>query len=353
MAEEFDIIRVNLLPVAGTITDNDMIIISQGGRAKRALPSTMKGKQGDPGLSAFLGISDKYILWKQGADGTWQNLIEIEALRGPKGEKPLFRKIDGTLQMKYEGEQDSAYKDIFDREELKMNFSDLTAEEVDSLKLHFSDLTEEDIQELQKPAQEVADELNEVKVAFEEFSETAALAESNRVEAEKQRVEIEKLRAEAETSRISAEVLREDSEKLRDQAETERTQAESLRISQEEERTERENTRIAEEQLRINAEKEREEAEIERKTAEELREQNTNRVIQDSEEAAEKAKTTTALMDELNAHPMKPQAGLWYRWNPDTDTYENTGIQAKGDPGQSFKIIGEYDTLDDLKKLCS
>ena len=349
MAEEFDIIRVNLLPVAGTITDNDMIIISQGGRAKRALPSTMKGKQGDPGLSAFLGISDKYILWKQGADGTWQNLIEIEALRGPKGEKPLFRKIDGTLQMKYEGEQDSAYKDIFDREELKMNFSDLTAEEVDSLKLHFSDLTEEDIQELQKPAQEVADELNEVKVAFEEFSETAALAESNRVEAEKQRVEIEKLRAEAETSRISAEVLREDSEKLRDQAETERTQAESLRISQEEERTERENTRIAEEQLRINAEKEREEAEIERKTAEELREQNTNRVIQDSEEAAEKAKTTTALMDELNAHPMKPQAGLWYRWNPDTDTYENTGIQAKGDPGQSFKIIGQYDTLDDLK----
>lgn len=62
MAEEFEIIRANLLPAAGTITDNDMILIIQGGRPKRALPSAMKGKQGDPGLSAFLGINDKYIL---------------------------------------------------------------------------------------------------------------------------------------------------------------------------------------------------------------------------------------------------------------------------------------------------
>ncbi|MFQ9021177.1 MAG: hypothetical protein ACLR6J_06920 [Parabacteroides merdae] len=34
--------------------------------------------------------------------------------------------------------------DIFDREELKMKFSDLTPAEVDQLKLHFSDLTETD-----------------------------------------------------------------------------------------------------------------------------------------------------------------------------------------------------------------
>ena len=43
MAEEFEIIRANLLPAAGTITDNDMILIIQGGRPKRALPSAMKG----------------------------------------------------------------------------------------------------------------------------------------------------------------------------------------------------------------------------------------------------------------------------------------------------------------------
>ena len=30
MVEEFEIIRANLLPAAGTITDNDMILIIQG-----------------------------------------------------------------------------------------------------------------------------------------------------------------------------------------------------------------------------------------------------------------------------------------------------------------------------------
>ena len=161
MAEELEIIRANLLPAAGTITDNDMILIIQGGRPKRALPSAMKGKQGDPGLSVFLGVNDKDILWKQGANGAWQNLLEIEKLRGPKGEKPIFRKLNGTLQMKYEGEPDSAYVDIFDREELKMKFSDLTPAEVDQLKLHFSDLTEADKAELMNPATDAAKEVRE------------------------------------------------------------------------------------------------------------------------------------------------------------------------------------------------
>ena len=173
MAEEFEIIRANLLPAAGTITDNDMILIIQGGRPKRALPSAMKGKQGDPGLSAFLGINDKYILWKQGANGAWQNLLEIEKIRGPKGEKPVFRKLNGTLQMKYEGEPDSAYVDIFDREELKMKFSDLTPAEVDQLKLHFSDLTETDKAELMKPATDAAKEVREQMSQIKEEANTA------------------------------------------------------------------------------------------------------------------------------------------------------------------------------------
>ena len=98
--EEFEVIRANLLPAAGTITDNDMILIVQGGKPKRALPSAMMGKQGDPGLSAFLGVNDTYVLWKQGASGAWQTLFALEKIRGPKGEKPKFRKVDGTLQMK-------------------------------------------------------------------------------------------------------------------------------------------------------------------------------------------------------------------------------------------------------------
>ena len=138
---EFDIIYANALPAATNVTDNDMILIIQAGRPKRALPSTMKGRPGDPGLSVYLGVDATSILWKQGPSGTWQNLISLEKIRGPKGEKPLFRKVEGTLQLKYENEPDSAYKSIFDREELKMKFSDLTAEERDLLRLHYSDLT--------------------------------------------------------------------------------------------------------------------------------------------------------------------------------------------------------------------
>lgn len=454
MAEEFEIIRANLLPVAGTITDNDMIIIAQGGRVKRALPSAMKGKQGDSGLNAFLGVNDRYILWKQGVNGAWQNLLEIEKIRGPKGEKPLFRKVGGTLQMKYEGEPDTAYINIFDREDLKMKFSDLTAEEVDILKLHFSDLTEEDIKELQKPARDAADELNKVKVAFEEFSKTTVLAESNRVKAEEQRVAIEKLRVEAETARAFAETLREDAEELRDQAETERINAETIRkeaennrvfveglrvdeeakraaaehiriqseqgriteegkrieaenarivaeslrdkseeqrdeaeklrdqseivrisdefdrdtaeqerikketerneseqerITKEAQRIQREDARIVEEQLRINAEKAREESETGREIAEEEREKNTTQAILASEEATEKANAATAITLDLNAHPMKIMGGIWFEWNVAEQKYENTGIQAKGDVGSSFRIIGRYDTLDELE----
>lgn len=156
MAQDFDVVSANLLPAATSVTDNDMILIIQSSRVKRALPSAMKGKPGDPGLSPYLGVTENYVQWKQGASGAWQNLIALDNLRGPKGEKPLFRKQGGVLQMKYEGEPNSAYQNIFDREELKLQFSDLTASEIDQLKLHFSDLTEENKAELMKPATDAA-----------------------------------------------------------------------------------------------------------------------------------------------------------------------------------------------------
>lgn len=454
MEEEYEIVRANMLPPATSVSDNDMLLVVQGGRLKRVPPSLMKGTKGDQGLSSYLGVSAAFIQWKLGINGAWQNLIEIEKLRGPKGEKPLFRKVGGTLQMKYEGEPDSAYKNIFDREELKMKFSDLTAEEVDLLRLHFSDLSEAEIKELQKPAQDAADELNKVKTAFEEFSKTTVLAESNRVKAEEQRVEIEKLRVKAETARVSAESLREDAEELRDQTETERINAEAARkeaesnrvlieglrvdeetkraaaelirlqseqgrvteegkrvevekdrvaaetlrdqsekerdkaeglrdqaeseraseevdrdtaereritketerdeaeqerISAETTRNDREDGRIVEEQLRKKAELARKEAEAGRVTAEELREQNTTQAILDTEDATKKAKAATVITLDLNAHPMKIMGGIWFEWSVVDQEYKNTGIQAKGDTGSSFKIVGRYDTLDELK----
>ncbi|WP_303140931.1 CotH kinase family protein [uncultured Parabacteroides sp.] len=233
MAEEFEIIRANLLPAAGTITDNDMILIIQGGRPKRALPSAMKGKQGDPGLSAFLGISDKYILWKQGANGTWQNLLEIEKIRGPKGEKPVFRKLNGTLQMKYEGEPDSAYVDIFDREELKMKFSDLTPAEVDRLKLHFSDLTETDKAELMKPATDAA---KEVREEMDVITGEANTLKTDLRQLEATVEEQEEIRENSYTQWQAKEQARQNDELKRKETEAARVLAEAERARKEAER---------------------------------------------------------------------------------------------------------------------
>lgn len=166
--EKFDVVRAQNLPLATIISDNDMLLVVQGGYLKRALPSAMKGKKGDAGLSAYLGVTATYIVWRQGASGVWQNLLEIEKLRGPKGEKPIFEKRNGCLMMKYEGQPDSAFVNIFDREELKMKFSDLTPAEVNLLKLHFSDLTAEDIKALQQPATEAAAEVREEMVQISE-----------------------------------------------------------------------------------------------------------------------------------------------------------------------------------------
>lgn len=159
--EKFDVVRAQNLPLATIISDNDMLLVVQGGYLKRALPSAMKGKKGDAGLSSYLGVTATYIQWKQGASGAWQNLLEIEKLRGPKGEKPIFEKRNGCLMMKYEGQPDSAFVNIFDREELKLKFIDLTPAEVDKLKLHFSDLTEADIIALQKPATDAGSEVRQ------------------------------------------------------------------------------------------------------------------------------------------------------------------------------------------------
>lgn len=195
-------------------------------------------------------------------------------------------------------------------------------------------------------------------------------SEQGRVTEEGKRVEVEKARVIAETLRDRSETERDKAEGLRDQAEfaraseeadrdtaeqeritkeTERIEAENLRIAAETTRSEKEDGRIVEEQLRVNAEKARKEAEAGRVTAEEEREQNTVQAILDTEEATKNAKVATAITIDLNAHPMKIMGGIWFEWSVADQEYKNTGIQAKGDTGSSFKIVGRYDTLDELK----
>ncbi|WP_300761685.1 hypothetical protein [uncultured Parabacteroides sp.] len=83
----------------------------------------------------------------------------------------------------------------------------------------------------------------------------------------------------------------------------------------------------------------------------------TDQVRQDTQtvkESTEQVKTETEAVkqntEELNAHPMKIMGGIWFVWSLEKHEYENTGIQAKGDTGSSFKIIGRYDTLAELEE---
>ena len=222
MAEEFDIVRAQNLPVATNVSDNDMLLVVQGGFLKRVLPSLMKGKPGDPGLSVYLGVTDTYIQWRQGPSGTWQNLVSLEKIRGPRGEKPLFRKLNGTLQLKYEGEPDSAYKNIFDREELKLKFSELTPAEVDLLRFHFSDFTAENKAELMKPATDAA---ADARAEITNMRQMEATVSGN-----------EETRENSYTQWQAKEQARQNDEIKRQEAAAAATEAERLRVLKEVER---------------------------------------------------------------------------------------------------------------------
>lgn len=182
-----------------------------------------------------------------------------------------------------------------------------------------------------------------------EEEQKRATAEALRDKSETNRDEAEELRDRAETLRASEEVDRDTAEQDRLWEEQERINAEMLRISKENTRIETEGARIVEEQLRKIAEQKRKDAEAGRETAEEAREVNTTQAILDTEEATKNAKVATAITLDLNAHPMKIMGGIWFEWNVKDQEYKNTGIQAKGNVGSSFKIIGRYDTLDELK----
>lgn len=222
MAEEFDIVRAQNLPAATSVSDNDMLLVVQGGTLKRVIPSLMKGRPGDPGLTPYLGVTDTYIRWRQGASGTWMDLISLEKIRGPRGEKPLFRKLNGTLQMKYEGEPDSAYKNIFDREELKLKFSELTPAEVDLLRLHFSDLTDANKAELMKPATDAAADARKEITNMRQLEATVEEQEEARENFYSQVQAKEQARQNDEIKRQEAAAAQAEAERLRELKETER-----------------------------------------------------------------------------------------------------------------------------------
>ena len=85
METELQVIHANLLPAASTVSDADMILIIQGGRPKRALPSAMKGEKGDRGDSVSLRATSAAIQWKIGEEDAWRELFDFSTIRGEKG----------------------------------------------------------------------------------------------------------------------------------------------------------------------------------------------------------------------------------------------------------------------------
>lgn len=89
-------------------------------------------------------------------------------------------------------------------------------------------------------------------------------------------------------------------------------------------RVKAESTRNSNETSRQNAETTRNNNETARKTAEVKRQQDTSAAITNS-------KTQTDLAKELNDNPLKQgDNGNWWKYNPQTKVYEDTGIAAIG-----------------------
>ena len=83
MGTELQVIHANLLPAASSITDADMILVIQGGRPKRALPSAMKGEKGDDGQAVQLRLATTALQWKYEGEDTWRDLITVAKLQEP------------------------------------------------------------------------------------------------------------------------------------------------------------------------------------------------------------------------------------------------------------------------------
>lgn len=80
----------------------------------------------------------------------WVNGVNTGELA--TGRTPQFRYTVNGLEMKYDNEDDAAYRLIIPIEDLLFTFDDLTPEQVELLKLKFSDLTEADKEELRGKA---------------------------------------------------------------------------------------------------------------------------------------------------------------------------------------------------------
>lgn len=178
------------------------------------------------------------------------------------------------------------------------------------------------------------------RVSAEQTRETAEgarmKAEVSRVSAESDRVKSENARTKIEIERQANELTRKDNEAKRVNAETLRDNAEKLRVLQENERKGNEDVRKSDEDARIKAESARSKAETKR-------EEDFSASKKAADNATEKALST------YSHPPYADSDGFYYKWNPDTQSYDKTDVNLKAQPNKPafvFKSIEEMEATD-------
>ena len=68
-----------------------------------------------------------------------------------------------------------------------------------------------------------------------------------------------------------------------------------------------------------------------------------------AEEQSEAARLAAERANTLSDNPPKIIDGVWWKYDESVEGYVSTGLQAKGDTGSSFRVLGNYDTLEELK----
>lgn len=257
MEEEEEVVMQNIdireFPEASSLDVSDYVVVSLfDGRSRK----TKVGLLRDILLQSSKPTIGKDYYWYVG---------EVNTGVLAKGMTPVFRKVNGGVEYRYDTESETSWRPLVSFADLRMRYEDLTAEQVyalrmryedltaeqqDSLRLKFEDLTEEQIKELQRPATEIAERLEEEEKAWKE-------AEDARAKAEQERVKAEEGRKAAETERkANAETWA--------TAEFQRAKQEEIRVEQEAGRQNAENQRVNAEELRQEAESKRNEQEQER-----------------------------------------------------------------------------------------
>ena len=295
-----------ILSNGSTITADELASIAT--EVKKLIAKEAKDPSQYEEVGSLANLSTLPALLQNGSDYKLVR-VAVELLRGLDGKEVSLRKTDTALQWQL---GDSEWQDL-------LLLADIKGEKGDPFT--YDDFTDEQISDLKRPATEAAD-------AADQAEALRAAAEAAREQAESSRQSSEDARDQAESDRGEAEDLRQTNEDARQLQESQRSDAESTRQLQEAERQTNTATAIANAETAMNA---------------------ANTAAQNAIKAKEDTEAATALATELNEHPWIIQGGVWHKWNTETDQYESTGLQAKGDTGASFTIVGIYPTVDDLK----